>query len=49
LGSLITSSARESDRETMLGLVLLISLCVIIANAVTDILYGWIDPRVRER
>lgn len=49
LGSLITSAARESDRETMLGLVLLISLCVIIANAVTDILYGWIDPRVRER
>jgi peptide/nickel transport system permease protein len=49
LGSLITSSARESDRETMLGLVLLISLCVIVANAVTDIIYGWIDPRVRER
>lgn len=49
LGSLVTTAARESDRETMIGLVLMISFCVIVANAVTDVLYGWIDPRVRSR
>ncbi len=49
LGSLITSAARESDRETMIGLVLMISFIVILANAVTDVVYGWIDPRIGSR
>lgn len=49
LGSVVTNAARESDHETMIGLVLVVSLCVILANAVTDILYGLVDPRVRVR
>ncbi|MDQ1422347.1 MAG: peptide/nickel transport system permease protein [Acidimicrobiaceae bacterium] len=48
LGSVITSAARDGDREMMIGLVLLVSLCVILANLVTDVMYGWIDPRVRD-
>ena len=49
LGSVIVTAARESDRELMLGLVVLVAFCVIAANLVTDLLYAWIDPRVRVR
>lgn len=31
----------------LLGLFLLVSLGVILANLVTDLTYAWLDPRVR--
>lgn len=49
LGSVIVTAAQQADRITMLGLVLVIAFGVILANLLTDILYGWIDPRVRAR
>jgi ABC-type dipeptide/oligopeptide/nickel transport system permease component len=33
----------------MLGLVLVVAFGIILANLVTDIVYGFIDPRVRVR
>lgn len=47
LGSVLVAAADNSDREMMLGLVLVLSAGVLVANLVTDLLYGWIDPRVR--
>lgn len=47
LGSVLVQAANNSDREMMLGLVLVIAFGVLIANLATDLLYGWIDPRVR--
>jgi len=47
LGTVITTAAQQADRNTMIGLVLVIAVSVILANLVTDLLYGWIDPRVR--
>ena len=49
LGSVIVTAAQQADRVTMLGLVLVVAFGVILANLVTDILYGWVDPRVRHR
>lgn len=49
LGSVIVTAAQQADRGTMLGLVLVVAFGVIFANLLTDILYGWIDPRVRHR
>ena len=49
LGSVLVAAADNSDREMMLGLVLVVSAGVLVANLVTDLLYGWIDPRVRAR
>ncbi len=49
LGSVIVAAAQQADRATMLGLVLVVAFGVIFANLLTDILYGWIDPRVRHR
>ena len=47
LGSVLVAAADNSDREMMLGLVLVVAAGVLVANLVTDLLYGWIDPRVR--
>ena len=49
LGSVLVVAAANSDREMMLGLVLVVSFAIILANLVTDIVYGFIDPRVRLR
>ena len=47
LGSLIVASSQTSDRPVLLGLVLLVAFSVVAANLVTDLVYGWIDPRIR--
>lgn len=47
LGSVLVAAADNSDRQLMLGLVLVIAFGVLLANLITDLLYGWIDPRVR--
>jgi len=31
----------------LLGLFLLVSLAVILANLLTDLAYAWLDPRIR--
>ena len=49
LGSVLVQAANNSDREMMLGLVLVIAFGVLVANLATDLLYGWIDPRVRHQ
>lgn len=49
LGTLLLTASQSRDRPVLLGLVLLVSLSVVLANLVTDLAYGWIDPRVRQR
>jgi peptide/nickel transport system permease protein len=47
LGSLIVSSVLAQDLPTIIGLVLLASAFVVVANIVVDVLYALLDPRVR--
>ena len=47
LGSVLTAAAKGGDRPLVLGVVLVVAACVLVANLVTDLVYGWIDPRVR--
>lgn len=47
LGQLLVSSTRSRDYPVLLGLVLLASFAVVLANLVTDLAYGRIDPRIR--
>jgi peptide/nickel transport system permease protein len=47
LGYLAINSALQQDLPIVLGVVLLGSVAVAIANLVVDILYAFIDPRVR--
>ncbi|MDP8969536.1 MAG: ABC transporter permease [Actinomycetota bacterium] len=47
LGRLLVTAAETRDRPLILGMVLLVAFAVIAANLVTDLVYAWIDPRVR--
>ena len=47
LGQLLLSSIQTRDLPVILGLFVLVSFAVILANLVTDLAYTWLDPRVR--
>jgi peptide/nickel transport system permease protein len=47
LGQLLLSAIQTRDAPVLLGLFLLVSLAVIIANLLTDLAYAWLDPRIR--
>jgi len=35
------------DYPVLLGMLLFVSLGVVLANLITDIVYAWLDPRIR--
>ncbi|GAC1346892.1 MAG: ABC transporter permease [Acetobacteraceae bacterium] len=47
LGQLIVAASLNRDYPLVLGLFLCISGLTLLANLVTDLLYPWIDPRIR--
>jgi peptide/nickel transport system permease protein len=47
LGWLAINSAQNQDLPTLLGVVILTATCVAIMNLVVDIIYAFLDPRVR--
>src|SRR5215510_2088921 len=47
LGQLLLSSIQTRDIPVILGLFMLVSVTVIVANLVTDLAYAWLDPRIR--
>jgi len=47
VGSLLVESIQKRDYPVVQGCVLLISLAYVLVNTFTDLLYGWIDPRIR--
>lgn len=49
LGSLITDAIQNSDYPVVQGAVLLLVILFVVLNLITDLLYAWIDPRLRLR
>jgi peptide/nickel transport system permease protein len=47
LGNLFMTSIANRDYPVLQGIFLVTSLSVVLANLMTDLLYGVIDPRVR--
>lgn len=47
VGRLLLDSIRARDYPVILGVYLVIATSVVIANLITDILYAYLDPRVR--
>src|SRR6266566_3193445 len=47
MGKLLVRSLAGGDLPVIMGVVLVVSFTVAIANLLVDILYTWIDPRVR--
>ena len=47
LGRLLLSSVQARDYPILLGMFILVAFGVILANLITDLIYGWLDPRIR--
>lgn len=47
IGRLLLASLLARDYPVLLGIFLLVSAAVVLANLLTDLAYGWLDPRIR--
>lgn len=47
LGELTIESIQRRDYPVVQACVLLISMSYVVVNTLTDVVYGWLDPRVR--
>jgi oligopeptide transport system permease protein len=48
IGRYYITAVESRDYSVVMGLTVLLSVIVILANLVVDILYGFLDPRTRE-
>jgi peptide/nickel transport system permease protein len=46
LGQVLYRALRTNDQPVILGIVIIVSFAVVIANLIADLLYGLIDPRL---
>jgi peptide/nickel transport system permease protein len=47
LGKTLVTSINQFDLPVTLGIVVFTTICIIFFNLVVDLLYAWIDPRIR--
>lgn len=47
MGRLFLDSLERSDFPVLMGLLMLISVAVVIFQLLTDVVYTWLDPRIR--
>ncbi len=48
IGRYFVSSVNNRDYSVVMGITVLLSVIIIVANLVVDILYGFLDPRTRD-
>jgi len=48
LGELTVNAVRQRDYPVLQGAFLMLAIAVVFANLAAELLYGWLDPRVRE-
>jgi ABC-type dipeptide/oligopeptide/nickel transport system permease component len=49
LGGALFASIRNRDRALLVGLVTVVMVAVIVANAIADVVAAALDPRVRPK
>lgn len=47
IGNLMLQSISSRDYPTIMGITVLVAVAVLIGNIITDIVYGFLDPRIR--
>lgn len=47
IGRLLLTAMQSRDAPIVLGVFLLVAVTVVVANLLTDLVYAWLDPRVR--
>jgi len=48
IGGLAWRAIRQRDLPMVMGTVLFAATFIVIANLVVDMMYRWLDPRIRE-
>jgi len=49
LGMEIFRSLEKNDLPVVMGAVMVVAVVFVVVNTTVDVMYGWIDPRVRIR
>jgi peptide/nickel transport system permease protein len=49
IGRLLVTAMQSRDAPIVLAVFLLVAVAVVLANLLTDLVYAWLDPRVRYR
>jgi peptide/nickel transport system permease protein len=47
IGSQVALAANQGDLPVVMGVVLVMVLIVVVVNLIMDVLYGWLNPKVR--
>jgi peptide/nickel transport system permease protein len=47
IGKLFVEAVTRGDNTLVQGLVLLVAVCFILVNFAIDLMYAWLDPRIR--
>jgi peptide/nickel transport system permease protein len=47
IGRLLVTSVAQRDLAVVQAIIMLVALTMVVTNLLVDMLYGWIDPRVR--
>ncbi|MBA2758284.1 MAG: ABC transporter permease subunit, partial [Chloroflexia bacterium] len=47
MGRLFVESVENRDYPIVMGLTLILAMIILMANLITDVAYGLIDPRIR--
>jgi peptide/nickel transport system permease protein len=47
VGRLLVSAVAAKDLSVVQGILLMVALTMVIANLIVDLIYGWVDPRIR--
>ena len=47
LGKQVLTSINDFDLPVIVGIVVFSTICIIVFNLVVDIVYAWVDPRIR--
>jgi len=47
MGRLFIDHLSRSDTPVVMGILMMISIAVVISQLITDVLYAWLDPRIR--
>ena len=47
IGRLLTNAVANRDLAVVQCIMILLAFTMVMANTITDLIYGWLDPRVR--
>jgi peptide/nickel transport system permease protein len=47
MGLLFIEHVSRGDAPVVMGILMLISVAVVLAQLLTDVTYAWLDPRIR--